>query len=117
MTLFFREYLDNLKFPQERAEFFCQRYVEKLNALRENLSQTQFQFPHVVDVQWRLDYLIKSNAVERIDQPIYLIKLKTKQSPGGENKELEFACTLEQMQDLVAKLKDAEHALERQDFV
>lgn len=104
------------KLPQERIDLICQRYTETFNALRANLSQSQFQFPHIVDVQWRLDYFIKSNAVEKIHQPVYLIKLKTKQSPGGENKEIEFSCTLEQMQDLVAKLKDAEHTLERQDF-
>jgi hypothetical protein len=112
----FKEYLEGYKFPQERVDFICQRYAEKFNVLRTNLSQSQFQFPHIVDVQWRLDYFIKSNAVEKINQPVYLIKLRTKQSPAGESKDFEFACTLEQMQDLVAKLKDAEHTLERQDF-
>ena len=76
------------------------------DAVRAALLATLFHADRVVDVQWRLDYIVKSKHVERIDVPIYVVTLTTAGAEGKMDK-VDFACTLEQMQDLVAKLHDA----------
>jgi COMM domain containing 3 len=49
------------------------KYVSTRNALRKQLAMTLFHPPKVVDVDWRLDYFLKANAVEKINIPIYRI--------------------------------------------
>ena len=61
-----------------------------------------------------------ADAVDKVSQPLYLIRLKTKtditeENPEG-NKVIEFTATLEQLQDLVVKLADAAHSLNRLDL-
>lgn len=83
----------------------------------------------MVGVDWRLDYYIKSNTLEKADAPLFYISLKTKvnrelgstvsQDEGGESghssglENVSFTCTVEQLQDLVAKLRDAVKQVER----
>jgi len=50
--------------------------------------------------------------MNRVDAATYFIKLKAKTNEG-QNKDVEFNCTLEQLQDLVVKLKDASKQVDR----
>lgn len=92
------------------------------------MSTTGFTFPHITGVDWRLDYFIKSNSVEKINSPMYLISLETKteleldQEKGIANvhllkkettEQVEFSCSADQLQDLLARLKDAAKQVER----
>eukprot|EP01133_Synstelium_polycarpum_P010860 gene10860-12650_t len=85
---------------------------DTLFAIRKTLSITNFHFPHVIDVNWRLDYFMKSNSMEKINTPVYLVNLTTEKEEG-EKGHIEFACTLDQLQDLVFKLRDAQKQIER----
>lgn len=78
------------------------------------LSETSSSFPHLVDVSWRLDYFIKKDTISRLNKPVYTIALKTKQE--GKTKDITFTCTLEQLQDLVNKLQDSTHSINRIDL-
>ena len=80
-------------------------YAQNKTALRVLLSNTTFNFAQVVDVKWRLDYYVRSSGMERIDKPLYYIVLKTIEN--GKSKDIEFTCSLENMQELVYKLRDA----------
>lgn len=68
--------------------------------------------PRVVDIDWRLDYYLKNNEVEGISIPVYFVRLHTRNNDGTPGK-VEFTCSLEELQDLVAKLKDASKQTER----
>jgi len=68
--------------------------------------------PRIVDVEWRLDYYLKSNSVERINVPVYFVKLITVDSEGKPGK-VEFTCSIEELQDLIASLRDATKQTER----
>lgn len=68
--------------------------------------------PRVVDIDWRLDYYLKNNEVEGISVPVYFVRLHTRNNDGTPGK-VEFTCSLEELQDLVAKLKDASKQTER----
>lgn len=104
--------MEGIKFPNDRIEILIKKYSEKYTKIRKVLSNSSFSFPHITDVEWRLDYFVKSDTLEKMNRPVYFLKLKTREN-GGKNKDIEFACTLEQLQDLVNKLKDAEHSLSR----
>uniref|UniRef100_A0A1X7TRR8 COMM domain-containing protein 3 n=1 Tax=Amphimedon queenslandica TaxID=400682 RepID=A0A1X7TRR8_AMPQE len=45
--------------------------------LRAKLGRICSSFPYLIDVNWRLDYYIKSNHLERVDKPVYMISLNT----------------------------------------
>ncbi len=89
-----------------RTEALAELYGQHKVALRSLLSYTSFNHPHVVDVDWRIDYHIKSANLERIDQLVYHVTLKTEVG-NGETKDVTFSCSLEELQDLVYRLKDA----------
>jgi hypothetical protein len=93
--------------------------------LVELLSRTTFSFPHIVGVDWRLNYFIKSNSVERENKPVYFIRLKTNAptappSSGSEgssqqqqSEDVEFTCSAWELIDLHTKLRDAAKQFER----
>ncbi|RMZ92811.1 COMM domain-containing 3 [Brachionus plicatilis] len=106
-------FLEDIGFSNEKIGIFTQYYQEKLEIIRLFLASSTTSFPHIVDVNWRLDYIIKENNLERINEPVYLIELKI-EKPGETNlSKIQFSCTVEQLQDLVFKLKEASKSVER----
>merc|ERR1712150_455789 len=89
----FSHILEDCKFAQERIQLSSDLYTKAKPQLRIQLSCTGNNPPHIVDVDWRLDYHVKSNNLEQ--------------------KDVQFACSQDQLQDLVGKLKDACKSLER----
>lgn len=104
-------FLEECKFSPERAKLFSTEYLVKKDALRATLERVSGGPPHVVDVQWRLDYYLKNNHMERVSKPEYLIHFITEHSENL--RRVQFACTQEQLQDLVLKLKDATKTLDK----
>ncbi|EGC29168.1 hypothetical protein DICPUDRAFT_43230 [Dictyostelium purpureum] len=104
--------LEEHKLSQNRIDFISNYFKEYRVAIRKVLSVTNFHFPHIIDVNWRLDFFMKSNSVEKLNQPVYIINLTTEQEENIKGK-VQFACTLEQLQDLVFKLRDAQKQIER----
>ncbi|WAQ94187.1 COMD3-like protein [Mya arenaria] len=58
-------------------------------------------------------YDLDNNHLERVNEAVYLVSLKTEVPGSRELKEVQFSCTQEQLQDLVGKLKDACKCLEK----
>jgi len=109
-----REFFSANSFPEPRAEAFSALYAHNVSALRALLNASSFHFPHVVDVQWRVDYQVRSDSLDRINAPTFYVTLKTLEH--GVQRDVAFACSLEEMTDLVAKLKDAAGAVEHIDI-
>jgi len=103
--------LEECKLLPDRISHITSIYEKNRPLIRSMLSQIGTNPPHIVDVSWRLDYYMKSNLVSRGSQPVYLINLKTEQA--GSTKDIQLACSLDQLQDLVGKLRDACKSLER----
>lgn len=91
------------------------QYQKKLQMLRHILSATSFGFPHIIDADWRLDYFLKSDTISKVNQPQYHLKLKVKDEQGAP-KDVEFVCSIEQLQEIVDKLQDAAHSINRLDL-
>ncbi|XP_052548265.1 polycomb complex protein BMI-1 [Tympanuchus pallidicinctus] len=105
--------LEECKLDRERIEQFCTEYQKNREALEELLGSIGRAPPHVTDVSWRLAYRIQTHELHRAYQPTYLLTLSTENSDVGSQPDLSFSCTMEQLQDLVGKLKDAAKSLER----
>lgn len=69
--------------------------------------------PHITDVSWRLEYQIKTNQLDKMYRPAYLVTLNVENTDSRSHPEISFSCNMEQLQDLVGKLKDASKSLER----
>lgn len=104
--------LEECKISTDRAEAIAATYTERRHEVRAALERVGSSPPHLVDVHWRLDYYLKSNHVERLNRPEFLLELTT-HATDGSTQPILLACTQDQLQDLVAKLKDASKSLEK----
>jgi len=99
-------------------DVYVSAYEKNLDELRRHLLTSGFSFPQVVGVDWRLDYYLKSNSVEAINKPMYIISLKTEKMDSrrlgaADTSDVQFSCSIEELQDLVDRLKDATKQAER----
>ncbi|XP_057643273.1 COMM domain-containing protein 3 isoform X1 [Chionomys nivalis] len=106
-------YLEDCKFDQDRIEIFCTEYQNNKNSLETLLGSIGRALPHVTDVSWRLEYQIKTNQLHKMYRPGYLVTLNVENSDSQSHPEISFSCSMEELQDLVGKLKDASKSLER----
>ncbi|KAK0047140.1 COMM domain-containing protein 3 [Biomphalaria pfeifferi] len=106
-------FLEDCKYTVDRISTFNKIFLSQKSHIQLLLGKVGSSFPHIVDVEWRLDYYIKSNNLEKIDSAVYLINLKTEEPDEQTIKDIQFSCTLEQLQDLVGKLKDATKCMEK----
>ena len=99
------EFVDNA----DRIKPLCDKYVAVKDQIRDRVLRNKtFGFPSWIDVDWRLDYVLKSSQVEKTNEPVYTLKLKC---DTGES--VTISCTTEQLQDLYSKLRDAQKQIER----
>lgn len=75
-----REALDDAKVPADRVEYIAKQYNNNRTALRNMLATHTFGFPQIIGVDWRLDYHIKSNSLEKINEPVFMVQLNTKRN-------------------------------------
>uniref|UniRef100_A0A3Q0QUF1 COMM domain-containing protein 3 n=1 Tax=Amphilophus citrinellus TaxID=61819 RepID=A0A3Q0QUF1_AMPCI len=104
--------LEELTFSAERVEIFYSAYqVSKTQSFSSFSCSIGRRLPHVNDVSWRLQYHMKNAQVDKVNEPFYLISLNTENE--GSSEDINFSCTVEQLQDLVGKLKDAAKSVEK----
>lgn len=106
-------YLEDCKFDRERIELFCTEYQNNKNSLEILLGSIGTSLPHITDVSWRLEYQIKTNQLQKMYRPAYSVTLNVENTDSQSHPEISFRCNMEQLQDLVGKLKDAAKSLER----
>ncbi|XP_014676378.1 PREDICTED: COMM domain-containing protein 3-like [Priapulus caudatus] len=105
--------LEDCRFSPDRLSSVTKSFLEHKAQIRTHLGGIGLYPPHIVDVDWRLDYCIKDSNRDKVNEPVYLIDLKTQRSGETELHDIQFSCTMEQLQDLVGKLKDATKSLEK----
>uniref|UniRef100_A0A147B4F8 COMM domain-containing protein 3 n=1 Tax=Fundulus heteroclitus TaxID=8078 RepID=A0A147B4F8_FUNHE len=103
--------LEELTFSTERVEIFFNTHQKHKKDIERLLSSIGRRSPHINDVSWRLEYHMKNGHLDKINEPFYLISLNTENE--GSSEDINFTCTTEQLQDLVAKLKDAAKSVEK----
>ncbi|XP_066516722.1 COMM domain-containing protein 3 [Hoplias malabaricus] len=106
--------LEDVRFDTERVDAFYTLFQKNKRNLESLLSSIDRCPPHITDASWRLEYCIKNGHVHKVNQPSYLISFNLENGESeGTTSELNFSCTLEQLQDLVGKMKDAAKSVER----
>ncbi|XP_026218685.1 COMM domain-containing protein 3 [Anabas testudineus] len=103
--------LEELTFSSERIEIFYSAYQEHKKELERLLTSIGRRPPHINDVSWRLNYHMKNEQVDKVNEPFYSISLNVEGE--GSSEDINFTCTVEQLQDLVGKLKDAAKSVEK----
>ncbi|KAG6582942.1 COMM domain-containing protein 3 [Phytophthora cinnamomi] len=79
------------------------------------LENTSFDFAHVVDVSWRLDYVLRSSSAGSVHEPLYFVELKL-QSPSTATQGLQtvaFTCSVEELRSLVYCIQEATNEVEK----
>ena len=63
----------------------------------------------LVDLSWRLDFLVTSKELGRISRPVYRVSfiLEDAGSIMGGRRTVEVACSPQELEDLQAKIKSA----------
>ena len=132
--------LEDAQVPSSRVGVFTGLYGKCLNLLREILFSASFNYPHVVDAQWRLDYLIQDSNLLKIDEMTYSVALVTETGGdldedvgssstasllnlgsaapsslvgSGGGRRVEFTCSREQLEDLAITFRDATEQMAR----
>ncbi|XP_058800268.1 COMM domain-containing protein 3-like [Phymastichus coffea] len=90
---------------------FCDAYENHQKEIQENLETVGNSLSHIVDVEWQLDYCIKSNVHNPAGIINYHLSLSTMKN--GTIEHIKFTCTQQQLQELVYKLKDATRHVEK----
>ncbi|XP_029313500.1 COMM domain-containing protein 3 [Cottoperca gobio] len=103
--------LEELSFSAERIDIFYNAHQKNKKELERLLASIGRCPPHVNDASWRLQYHVKNSQVDKINEPFYCISLNTENE--GSSEDVNFTCTVEQLQDLVGKLKDAAKSVEK----
>nr|XP_057916249.1 COMM domain-containing protein 3 [Doryrhamphus excisus] len=103
--------LEELSFSADRIDVFYNCYQKHRKDLEGLLASIGRQPAHITDVSWRLQYHIKNSLLDKVNEPFYLISLNTENKGGPED--VTFTCTMEQLQDMVGKLKDAAKSAEK----
>jgi len=90
-------------------------FLENKQELRKLLARTANHAPlaRLTGVDWRLDYCLSASEDKACKELLYFVGLKTLDSTTPSEGNLEFVCTVEQLQDLVGQLKDACKSVER----
>ncbi|XP_043279922.1 COMM domain-containing protein 3 [Venturia canescens] len=107
----FSTFLHTAKIFGHRAEKLSEYYEKYRDFIVAQLSQIGDGLPCIVDVDWRLDYCVKSSTNNLMGECLYNVRLVTKKH--GKLDDVQFACTIQELQDLVYKLKEAVRHVEK----
>ncbi|KAH0953355.1 hypothetical protein HN011_004275 [Eciton burchellii] len=106
-----RIFLQDEHINGQRTEKLCRSYANSKHDIQTQLELIGNNIPHIVDVDWRLHHCVKVSTCHSVSMPIYNIRLSTKKS--SEIKYITFTCTIQQLQELVYKLKDIVRHIEK----
>ncbi|XP_065170849.1 COMM domain-containing protein 3 [Atheta coriaria] len=99
------------KIGTNRSKLLAEAYDTHKLHLSLKLGNIGSHLPHIVDVDWEIDCLIKSSALDLSQGPLFKVKFITEtfdaESQINKLEDFVFWCTTLEMQDLVYKLEDA----------
>ncbi|GBN63291.1 COMM domain-containing protein 3 [Araneus ventricosus] len=105
--------LEDCRWDGNRISSFINKFQEHKEKIQSALSMIGKSYNHIVGVQWRQDFRIKSNNCDKICEPSYIVSLEAWNPHTNSAEDITFSCTMEQLEDLVLKLKDATKCIER----
>lgn len=94
------------RLSSDRLEAFYSIFDASKAKIRSQLARNSISFPDVVDIAWRLDYYVQNNQLEHIRTPVFFVTLTT-QAADGSLGTVEFTASVQELQDLLARVKEA----------
>lgn len=104
--------LEDCRLGGERIDLFCATYQKNKDKVESLLGGLARYPSHIIDASWRLEYHIRNNHLHKVNQPAYLLTLNV-ENGSRPAQDVTFSCTMEQLQDLLGKLKDAAKSMEK----
>ncbi|XP_075209865.1 COMM domain-containing protein 3 [Lycorma delicatula] len=109
--------LENYNFNPDRLNKIAIVYDNKKLEFKRMLLQIKKHLPYVIDVNWRLDFCIRSSGEYYPACPIFFIQIIAEacgNKSSGEIivKKFNFMCSLQELQELVSKLREATRHVE-----
>ncbi len=105
------EFLSERNFPTSKLEILNRSIKENREIFKEKMVKKLVKsFPALVGASYRLDQMMKSSVNEEIRQPIFTLALDLENSREenlSEAEKFQFNATLPELQDLLAKVKEA----------
>lgn len=104
--------LEDLSWPAERINEVTQEIQSKWQLIQSHLASLGTYPPHIVDVDWKLNYRVRSSDGEEGGGAMYLVTLHTEES-GGKRGKVTFSCSLAQLTHLVTRLRQATRCIQK----
>ncbi|TDH66278.1 hypothetical protein CCR75_007133 [Bremia lactucae] len=89
--------------------------TEVVPSLQRVLENTSFDFAHVVDVNWRLDYVLRTSSAGSVYETMYFVQLQLQSPCASESrlKSMTFSCSVEELRVLVYRIQEATNEVEK----
>lgn len=105
----------------EVVDLLCAFYNQQQDTLVNHLAKIGINFAQVVGIDWRLDYDIKSKDTGKDGLPVFYVTLHvvggsssvSSTTISNQVQAISFTASLEELQDLLAKVRDAVKEVDR----
>ncbi|XP_045597851.1 COMM domain-containing protein 3 [Procambarus clarkii] len=104
--------LEDLNWPPERITEALRELESCRHLIHSRLASLGTYPPHIVDVDWKLYYQVRSSAGQEGGGAMYLVTLHTEESEGKRGK-VTFSCSLAQLTHLVTRLRQATRCIQK----
>ncbi|XP_025996592.1 COMM domain-containing protein 3 isoform X2 [Solenopsis invicta] len=109
-----KHFLYNEHINGQRIEMLCNTYTNNKQNIQTRLELMGNNLPHIVDIDWRLHHCLKIST-RFTNIPTYNIRMSIKN--GNQVRHVIFTCTIQQLQELVYKLKDIVRHIEKMSHI
>jgi hypothetical protein len=86
-------------------------FSQHRDTLIQHMLATGIALPEIVDIDWRLDYNVRSKQGGRENKALYFVSLKVKDR--GLVRSIDLVANQEELQDMFNKVRDAVKQVER----
>ncbi|CAL4108023.1 unnamed protein product [Meganyctiphanes norvegica] len=104
--------LEGLDWSEDRIDKAASKLESHRQQIRNQLAAIGTFPPHIVDIDWKLDYHVKSSSGARTIGAQYLITLYTEEG-GGQRGEVTFTCSQSELTQLLTKLRQATRVMQK----
>ena len=101
---------------KSRQDRFLALYKQHFPTLQLYLKRNSIEHDRLLNLDWRLDFQLKTNNTDKLFEPIYLLNWTKRQQYSEKIDQIQMTCTQENLQELVEKLKDAQTVLHQMQY-
>ena len=96
----------------ENIDVIISFYNQHQETILNHIRKIGISFSQIIGVDWRIDYSIRSKTTGKENVPMFFVSLKVLE-PNEKVNNINFIANLEEMHDLLAKVRDAVKQVER----